>query len=584
MRHTVLLFVFLASACSPAPDGNTATPAIPATTSSTLSEAIVSAANPHAVRAAVEMLEKGGHAVDAAIAAHAVLSLVEPQSSGVGGGAFMLMYDAGSGQLSAFDGRETAPAGATEDMFMIDGELMGYIDAWQSGVAVGVPGAVALYELAHREYGKLTWAELFEPAIRLATDGFEVSPRMANMLPMIGARGRLDEYPGSAEYFFPGGEPLPIGYLRKNPEYAHTLSRIAAEGSQAFYSGEIAEQIAAAAQAEPHGGTLSVEDIGKYEAIKRDAVCGGFRDMAICVPPPPSSGIAQIMIAGLYDHLSAATTTRSEKIQAFVDAQRLGYADRDHFVGDPAFADVPVDALIHPDYIRHRATERFVPGATPTPGDPIGVLGLDLAASNRGRDTTDEIGGTTHLSIIDAYGNAVSMTATVEAPFGSSRWVGGFLLNNQLTDFARRPSTDGTIIANAIAPGKRPRSSMTPSMVFDGDNKLFLVTGSVGGNSIIAYVAKTIVGILDWELTAQEAADFPNIVARGKTVRVEIAEDPGSAIAATLADQGYDVQEREGENSGTHLIIVHPDRMEGAADKRREGIVRSVLPSESRKN
>jgi gamma-glutamyltranspeptidase / glutathione hydrolase len=531
------------------------------------------AANPHAVAAAVEMLEKGGHAVDAAIAAHAVLGLVEPQSSGIGGGGFMLVYQHDDDKLIFFDGRETAPAGATVDMFMRDGEVMDFMEAWQSGLAVGVPGAIALYKKAHDAYGKLPWAELFQPAIRLARDGFKVSPRLAGFLPKVAELGRLDENPETAAYFFPDGEPLKAGYLRKNPEYADTLSRIAVEGTDAFYSGEIAQAIAAAAQAAPNGGTLTAQDIAAYRVVKREAVCGDFRQVEICTTTPPSSGAAQIMIGGLYAHLAVDSETQSDRIVAFVDAQRLAYADRDYFFGDPDAIDIPLDDLLDPAYIKFRSTERFAPEATPTHGDPGMLLRGESAAALWGVDTTYEASGTTHLSIVDNAGNAVSMTATVEAAFGSSRWVAGFLLNNQMTDFAREVVDDGIPVANAIAPGRRPRSSMSPTMVFDADGKLLMVTGSPGGHAIPAYVAKSIIGILDWHLTAQDALDFPNIIARGVQVRVEVSVDPGKAIAADLAHRGYNVLEREGENSGLHVIVVRPDGLEGAADKRREGAV-----------
>lgn len=576
-RFTLVALLFIA-ACSPATDNATqvaggSKPEVAAT--DWTKGAMATAANPHAVAAAIEILEQGGHAVEATIAAGLVLNLVEPQSSGIGGGAFMLVYDNDGRNLSVFDGRETAPAGATADMFMEDGEQLGYIDAWQSGLSVGVPGVIAMYKLAYDEHGTLPWADLFQPAIRLATEGFEVSPRLANYLPMMAQRSRLDENPATAAYFYPGGQPLQAGHLLKNPEYAATLTSIAEEGPDAFYKGALPEQIAAAAQAEPYGGTLTAADIGNYKAIRRDAVCGDFRDMAICSVPPPSSGVAQILIAGLYDQLSAGATSQSEKVQAFVDAQRLGYADRDHFIGDPAFVDVPTEALMNPEYIRHRATERIAPGAVPTPGDPAAVLG-DAAATNWGGDTTEEMAGTSHVSIVDQDGNAVSMTITVEGAFGSGRWAGGFLLNNELTDFARTPSAEGKPLANEVAPGKRPRSSMTPTFVFDKNNDLLMVTGSPGGNSIVGYVSKTTIGVLDWQLSAQETADFPNIIARGESVRVEVANDLGKQLAANLTDEGYKVQEREGENSGIHLIIVRPDGLEGAADSRREGVVMTL--------
>jgi len=576
MKHAPLLLVIqLMFGCSSSEQSKPDSIASTAANSGT-SNAMASAANPHATNAAVEMLSKGGHAVDAAIAAHAVLGLVEPQSSGLGGGGFMLVYERDRDELIFHEGREVAPEGATVDMFMRDGEVLNFYEAWQSGIAVGVPGTVALYKSAHEQHGKLPWSDLFQPAIRLATDGFEVSPRLAGFLPRVAEVGRLAKNPATAAYFFPGGKPLQAGDLLKNPEYANTLTRIGEEGTSAFYNGEIAEAIAAAAQAEPNGGTLTVADIAAYQVQKRPVICGDFRDMQICTTSPPSSGGAQIMIAGIYGHLSADATNQFDKIAAFVDAQRLAYADRDHYFGDPDAIDIPLDDLLHPDYLEHRATERFAPDATPTPGDPGQVLGNDSTAAMWAPDTTDEASGTTHLSIIDSEGNAVSMTATVEAPFGSSRWAAGFLLNNEMTDFAREVTPDGLQVANAIAPGRRPRSSMSPSMIFDKDGQLLMVTGSPGGNSIPAYVAKSIIGVFDWGMSAQAAVNHPNIVARGEMVRVEISVEPGQAIADDLKERGYKVQEREGENSGLHVIVINEDGLEGAADPRREGVVGST--------
>jgi gamma-glutamyltranspeptidase/glutathione hydrolase len=578
--HAIAAFLFVA-ACSPAENSVADSAATSDAANSVPTDpwnrgAIATAANPHAVAAAIEMLDKGGHAVDAAIAAHAVLGLVEPQSSGIGGGGFMLIYERATRDLTFHDGREMAPSGATVDMFMRDGEVLGFIDAWQSGLAVGVPGTVAMYKSAHDDHGKLPWSELFQPAIRIAREGFEVSPRIANNLPWVGERGRLDENPLTAAYFYPGGEPLQVGDLLKNPEYAATLTRIANEGIDAFYKGEIAEAIAKAAQEPPNGGTLTVDDIGNYRVVKRDVVCGDFRDLDICTTTPPSSGGAQIMIAGLYDHLTAEAETQADRIAAFVDAQRLAYADRDHYFGDPDSVEVPLEDLLNPAYLEHRATERFAPGATPTHGDPGSVLRDDPVADLWSVDTTEEAAGTTHLSIIDSEGNAVAMTATIEAWFGSSRWAAGFLLNNEMTDFAREYDPDAPPVANAIGPGRRPRSSMSPTMVFDENDDILMVTGSPGGNSIPAYVSKSIIAVLDWDMSAQDAVDFPNIVARGERVRVEVNVEPGKTIADDLAERGYPVQEREGENSGLHVIVVRPDELDGAADKRREGIVRTT--------
>ena len=579
LLHALAALLFVA-ACTPVENPDTgpvaSTDAASSPDRSWNRGAIATAANPHAVAAAIEMLKKGGHAVDATIAAHAVLGLVEPQSSGLGGGGFMLIYEHSTGDLTFLDGREAAPSGATIDMFMRDGNVLGFVEAWQSGLAVGVPGVVALYKSAHDDHGKLPWPDLFQPAIRLAEEGFEVTPRIANNLPRVGAAGRLDENPPTAAYFFPGGKPLQIGHLLKNPEYATTLTRIAKEGIDAFYKGEIATAIAKAAQEPPNGGTLTVEDIGNYRVIKRDVVCGDFRKLEICTTTPPSSGGAQIMIAGLYDHLTGEAATQDDKIAAFVDAQRLAYADRDHYFGDPDSVKVPLDDLLNPVYLEHRATERIAPAATPTHGDPGSVLRNDPVAVLWGEDTTEEASGTTHLSIIDSEGNAVAMTATVEGWFGSSRWAGGFLLNNEMTDFARKHDPDAPPVANAIGPGRRPRSSMSPTMVFDQDGDLLMVTGSPGGNSIPAYVSKSIIAVLDWDMSAQEAVDFPNIVARGEKVRVEVNVEPGKAIATDLAERGYQVQERDGENSGLHVIVVRSDELDGAADKRREGIVRTT--------
>ena len=538
--------------------------------------AMVTAANPYAVNAGIEILKAGGTAVDAAIATHLVLGLVEPQSSGLGGGAFLLHFDYASKDLAFYDGRETAPAGAKIDMFMGEDGVLGFFEAVQSGHAIGTPGAVRLYEMVHARHGRLPWAALFQPALTLAREGFIVSPRLAGYLPFMAERTRLAINPGVKDYFFPGGEALTAGALLTNPEYAETLERLATEGADAFYEGAIAQAIVEAASLAPRPGTLTLDDLAQYEAVERPVICGPFRDLRICTTTPPSSGGAQIMIANLYDHLLPPEPSQMDRIQAFVDAQRLAYADRDHYFGDPDEVDIPLDALMNPNYLRARALERFAPDALPTPGDPSPFAANQDTVSQFGRDTTEEIAGTTHLSIIDQEGNAVSMTATVEGPFGSQRWAKGFVLNNEMTDFARAVPEKGERLANAVAPNRRPRSSMSPTMVVNDANDLVLVTGSPGGNSIPAYVAKTLLGVLDWGMTAQAAADAPNIIARGEKVRVEVGEPGGQAIADGLNAKGYLVQAREGENSGLHLIHINESRLDGAADKRREGIVRQL--------
>lgn len=533
-------------------------------------------ANPDATDAAAAMLARGGHAVDAAIAAHAVLGLVEPESSGIGGGGFMVVFDKDNGGVTFLDGRETAPAGATADMFMRDGELMDYLDAWQSGKAAGVPGAIALYKQAHDKYGKLPWADLFEPAIALASEGFEVTAKMAGYLPQMAQITRLDDNPGAREYFYPNGQPLQAGTIKTNPEYAETLRRVAQEGPSAFYQGEIAEAMAAAVQAEPEAGSMTVEDIAAYEAVERPAICGLWRRLNICSATPPSSGAMQIMVANLYDQLLPEGASQDDKVKAFVDAQRLAYADRDYYFGDPDRVDVPLSELLDRRYLESRAANPAAPGDTPVHGDPGIVLGNDTAAI-LGEDSTFEAAGTTHFSIVDSEGNAVSATMTVESPFGSARWAAGFLMNNEMTDFSREYQAGMLEPANMVRPGARPRSSMSPTIILDENQDLYMVTGSPGGNSIPAYTAKTVVGIVDWELSVQEAIDFPNIIARGETVRVEINREPGQNLADMLSEAGYNVSESDGENSGLHVILVTEDGMIGAADPRREGTVASGM-------
>lgn len=587
---TLLATAFLLAACAPpaSPPAMSQGPASEARPEalgdlSWTKGAMVAAADPRAVEAGLRILREGGNAIDAAIAVHAVLGLVEPQSSGIGGGAFMVYYDRARDEITVFDGRETAPAATTPDHFIKDGAVMDFLTAWQSGRSVGVPGQIALYKAAHEAGGQTSWTSLFRPAIELAEQGFAVSPRLAELLASERLRAaiRLDDNPVTAAYFYPDGQPLPAGYRRTNPAYAATLAAVAEDGPAAFYRGLIAVEIVNAVNEGPDGGAMTLEDLAGYKVKTRSAVCASLESgYRICSAPPPSSGgIAQNMILSLYDELKPAANINADKnllLKAFVDAQRLAYADRDHYVADADFVTVPTEELIHPDYISARALDAFPPDGKAFPGDPGVVLGGQPLRPMWGEDPTTPGAGTTHISIIDLEGNAVSMTATVEAAFGSSRMVGGFLLNNELTDFSLIPEKDGKPVANAPAAGKRPRSSMSPTLVFDENGNLFMVTGSPGGNSIVAYVAKTLVGVLEWGKTAQEAAALPNIIARGNRVAVEIDTEGGPEAAEALRQMGYDVEERTGENSGLHVIVVRDIGLEGGADPRREGVALSL--------
>lgn len=591
MRHlTALATALLLAACTPPASTPVLSevptaqpePEVVADTSWTKG-AMVAAADPRAVEAGLRILREGGNAIDAAIAVHAVLGLVEPQSSGIGGGAFMVYYDRAADSITVFDGRETAPASATPELFVKDGEVMDFVTAWQSGRSVGVPSQIALYKAAHDAAGRADWALNFQPAIELAEAGFEVSPRLAETLAneRLRAMIRLDDNPVTAAYFYPDGQPLQAGFRRTNPSYAATLAAIAEEGPSAFYTGALAADIVNAVNEGPDGGAMTLEDLASYEVKIRSAVCGALESgYRICSAPPPSSGgITQNMIMGLYDALKPPVTIDTDEnllLKAFVDAQRLAYADRDHYVGDADHVSVPTEQLIHPDYIKARAAEAFAPDADVFPGDPGLVFGGEALRPMWGEDPTTPGAGTTHISIVDLEGNAVSMTATVEAAFGSSRMAGGFLLNNELTDFSLAPTKNGKPVANAPGANKRPRSSMSPTLVFDEAGDLFMVTGSPGGNSIVAYVSKTLIGVLEWGKTAQEAAALPNIIARGKTVAVEIDTEGGPEAAEALRNMGYDVEERTGENSGLHLIVVRETGLEGGADPRREGVALSL--------
>ena len=543
---------------------------------------MVATANPHATKAGLEVLRSGGSAVDAAVAIAAVLSLVEPQSSGLAGGAFMVHFENDTKTVAVYDGRETAPGLIDENLFIgSDGKALGYFDAKNSGLSTGVPGAVAMLSLAHAEHGSLQWSSLFESAEHLAMHGFEISPRLHGMIELFSPYipKTIDEGPTDAwRYFYDAnGQPRPVGYLLKNPEYVSTLGTIALDPNS-FYQGNIAADIVSMVGQSPRAGRLSLDDMANYQAIKREAVCMPYREMQLCGPPPPSSWVTVGHIMGLLDvknAFSADGANDSKNWALFADAQRLAYADRDQYVADNDHVPVPLSGMMNPDYIDLRASLVNRGEAIPAVsfGNPWQFDDSSLKTFY-GIDRSEDTPGTSHFVVVDAEGNVVSMTATVESVFGSTRMVGGMFLNNELTDFSRQPyDVHGKLVANAPGPDKRPRSSMTPTIVLDDQGEFLMATGSPGGSNIIAYVAKSLIGVLDWGLTPQQAAALPNVVARGKVVRVE-ANTGSEALISDLESMGFTVDGSRGENSGLSIVLRQKNgTLEGGVDPRREGVI-----------
>ena len=546
----------------------TATPPPVASPPQVAAQPFVVAANPLAAQAGLEVLRRGGSAVDAAIAVQAMLSLVEPQSSGVGGGAFMTYYDGGSRQVSVYDGREVAPAQASPEMFVgQDGKPLPFATAVLSGRATGVPGAVKMLALAHREHGKLPWGTLFADARRTASQGFTVSPRLERM---IHSDAPENAAPDVKAYFSkPDGTLLDAGDTLRNPAYAEFLGRLASQGPEALYAGSTGAKIVARTRAGPLGGSMTMTDLVNYRPVKREALCRPYRVYEVCVPPPPSSGVGLLELLGLLEHTDIATRGPNDP-QAwylFAEASRIMYADRDRYVGDPAFVDVPIAGLLAPAYVAERA-KLIAPVAGPPP-----AAGAPEGAKVAARDSTYEPTGTSHFIVGDASGNVVSMTTTVESIFGSGRMVDGFFLNNQMTDFAFLPrDAQGRPAANAVAPGKRPRSSMTPLVLLTPDGKFAGAFGSAGGNAILAYVGKTMVAAIDWNLPTQEAVAAPNLVARGTAFQGEVTKF-SPEILAGLRARGIDLKPGQGEDSGVHAVMIRNGRVDGGFDPRREGVV-----------
>jgi len=534
------------------------------------SKYLISTANPLASEAGREMLRAGGSAADAAIAAQLVLGLVEPQSSGLGGGAFLVHWDEGRKELQTYDGRETAPASARPDRFLRDGKPMQFDTAVRSGLSVGTPGLPRLLEHIHKRHGKLPWARLFVPAIKLARDGFEISTRLYFLLRWFGTDGLS---PAARRYFFDdNGSPLPIGYRLTNPAYAATLETLAEKGADAFYSGPIAEAIVdTVAKAPNAAGDLALADLAGYKVVERPPLCFEYRARRVCSMGPPSSSMTIAQTLKMLERFDLGHTPddamRASALHLIVEAERLAYADRDRYIADPDFVAVPA-GLLDPAYLAARSAliDPTKAMAHAAPGTPP-----DLAKHTFGIDATRERAGTSHLSIVDADGNAVAMTTTIEGPFGSGLMAAGFLLNNELTDFSFKPADDaGNPIANRVEGGKRPRSSMSPTIVFDEHGAFFAALGSPGGSRILLFVIKTLIGLIDWQLDAQAAVDLPNFGSTGRAVELEYG---WSTIwrALLLKSYGHAISP-DLMNSGLHVVAKRNGRLEGSADPRREGV------------
>jgi gamma-glutamyltranspeptidase/glutathione hydrolase len=519
---------------------------------------MVAAAHPMAVAAGLDVLRRGGSVIDAAVAVQMMLGVVEPQASGIGGGGFLLYYDAASRGITVYDGRETAPAGATPTMFLRDGKPLPFFEAVGSGISVGVPGAVALLERAHEEHGKLPWAELFTPAIKSAREGFAVSPRLAAWLGMI--KPLRSEPAARATFFDADGNPHQQGDTIANPALAETMQRVASDGARVLREGAIAGEMVARVQGHKRPGTLALADLAAYAPVKREALCGPYRVWIVCgMPPPSSGGIAVLQMLGLLEPFDLARERPNDlrALHLIAEAGRLAFADRAQYVADPAFVAVPTQQLIAPAYLAERRKLISEEHVMDPPGGPVAAGYVEH--------------GTSHVTIVDRQGNAVAFTTTIEAPFGAEIMVGGFLLNNQLTDFNPEPEQGGKPAANRVEPGKRPRSSMSPTFVLDRDRRLVLSVGSAGGQRIIGDTLQALVAMLDWNLSPQAAFELPRVA--NMNGRTEL-EDRGDGTAADgLRRLGHQVQVRRHEGGLTAIRRVG-DGWEGGADPRRDGAAR----------
>jgi len=528
--------------------------------------AMVVSANPLATAAGQQMLAAGGSATDAAIAVQLMLGLVEPQSSGIGGGLFMLHFDQAQKKLQTIDGRETAPAAAHPDWFKVEGKTLDWRRAYIGGKSVGSPGVIrALYD-AHQRWGKLPWSQLFAPAIATAEQGFVVSPRLATLL-KIYQGGGLSHFSASKDYFYPKGQPLKAGQTLKNPAYAALLRKIASEGPSAFYLGNNAAAIISTVNSAPvNPGQLAAADLAEYRAVERAPICQRYRQVNVCGMAPPSSGsLAVLQILGMLEQYDMASlpVNSARAVHLFAQASRLAFADRERFLADPDFASVPVAGLLSRDYLRKR-------GAAIGQQDPKLVLsGEPEGAMALSSSQAVEFENTSHFSIVDSRGNAVSVTTSIENAFGSGLWVNGYLLNNQLTDFSLEASVNNLLVANRVEAKKRPRSSMAPMMVFNEQGELLMLAGSPGGSRIINYVAQALVAMIDWQLDPQQAADLPKVTHRNDFLALEQGTEL-EAVLPKMQELGYQVKMVE-LNSGLHLIKKSANGWQGGADPRREG-------------
>ena len=531
---------------------------------------MVVAANPLAAQAGLDMLRDGGTAADAMVAVQTVLGLVEPQSSGLGGGAFLVWYDAATGKLTTLDGRETAPAAATPKLFIdIDGKPLDFMVAVVGGRSVGTPGVPRLLETLHRKFGKLPWASLFDAGVKHASDGFVVSPRLATLI--AEDVGYLDSEAATKSYFFDtSGAPLNSGALLKNPEYAASLKALAEGGADAFYRGPIAEKIVAAVTGHGNAGGLSLADMQGYAVKERDAVCASYRGLDVCGMGPPSSGAVTIgQILGMIEPFDLARLGPEdpESWRIIGDATRLAFADRERYLGDADFIDIP-KGMLDGQYLKTRSALLRRPTALAKDEVTAGEPPRDKAEL-RIDGISAEIPATSHISIVDDAGNVAVMTTSIEGAFGSRLFVGGFLLNNQLTDFSFEPEQGGQAVANRVEPGKRPRSSMAPTIVLK-DGKPIYALGSPGGSNIIPYVATTLVGLIDWKMDIQQAITMPHLSNRFGTYNVEMGTSAES-LTKDLEALGYTVKPGE-LNSGLHGIALGKGELSGGADPRREGV------------